>query len=95
MFLKYFTLILTFYLISPESRDFLGFCCRSSIVYNIMLLTLILTPSFRSSTSEENAVAVRNGTFTCTATSSLLLNRKIQVNKSKSFTMQLCFQTVL
>ena len=40
---KYFTLILMFYLISPESRDLLGFYCRASIVYNIMLLTLTLT----------------------------------------------------
>ena len=39
---KYFTLILTFYLISPESRNLLAFCCAASIVYNIMLLTLIL-----------------------------------------------------
>ena len=56
------------------------------MVYNIMLLTLILTPSFSSPILEENAVGVRNDTFTCTATSSQLLNQKIQVNKSKSFT---------
>ena len=67
---KYFTLILTFYLISLESRDLLGFYCRTSIAYNIMLLTLILTPSFSSPILEENAVGVRNDTFTCTATSS-------------------------
>ena len=28
------------YFILPESRDLLGFYCRASIVYNIMLLTL-------------------------------------------------------
>ena len=50
---------LTFYLISPERRDLLCFYCRASIVYNIMLLTLILTPSFSSPLSEENAVGVR------------------------------------
>ena len=31
-----------FYLISTESKDLLGFYCRASIVYNVMLLTLIL-----------------------------------------------------
>ena len=57
-----------------------------------MLLTFILTPSFSSSILEENAVRVRNDT--CTATSSQLLhvrqplNQKIQVNKSKSFTLK-------
>ena len=45
---KYFTLILTFYLISRESRGLLGFYCRAFIVHNIMLLTFILTPSFSS-----------------------------------------------
>ena len=55
---KYFTWTFTF-LISPESRDLLGFYCRAFIVYNIMLLTLILTPSFSNPLLEENAVAVR------------------------------------
>ena len=32
-----------FHLISPESGDLLGFYCRASIVYNIMLLTLKCT----------------------------------------------------
>ena len=41
-----------------------------------MLLTLILTPSFSSPMLEQNAVGVRNDTFTCTATSSQLLNQK-------------------
>ena len=91
---KYFTLISTSYLISPESRDLLGFHCRASTVYNIMLLTLILTPSFSSPILEENAVSVRNGTFTCRATSSQLLNQNIRVNKSKSFT-NFAFKTVL
>ena len=59
-----------------------------------MLLTLILTPSFNSPILEENAVGVRNDTFTFTATSSQLLNKKIQVNKSKSFTNS-AFKTVL
>ena len=69
---NYFTLILTFYLISPASRDLLGFYCRASIVYNIMLLTFILTPSFSSPILEENAVSVRNDT--CMAASSQLLH---------------------
>ena len=60
---------------------------------NIMLLTLILTSSFSSPILEENAVGVRNDTFTCTATSSQLLNQKIQVNKSKSLTIS-AFKTV-
>ena len=84
---KYFTLISTF-LISPEARDLLGFYCRAFLVYSIMLLTLILTPIFGSPILEENAVSVRNDTFTCTATSSQLLNQKIQVNP-----WQLCFQS--
>ena len=46
-----------------------------------MLLTLILTLSFSSLILEENAVGVRNDTCTCTATSSQLLNKRIQVNK--------------
>ena len=41
-----------------------------------MLLTLILTPSFSSYILEENAVGVRNDTFTCTAASFQLLNKK-------------------
>ena len=66
----------------------LGFYCRASIVYNIMLLTLILTPSFSSPILEENAVGVRNDTFTCTATSSRLLNRKFKsVNLNPSPTL--------
>ena len=46
---KYFTitLVLTFYLISPESRDLLGFIVKL-LVYNIMLLMFILTPGFSS-----------------------------------------------
>ena len=57
---KYFMLILTFlYLISPESRDLLGFYCRASIVHSIMLLTLILTSSFSNPILEENPVGVR------------------------------------
>ena len=64
------------------------------MVYNIMLLTLILTPSFSSHILEENAVGVRNDTFTCTATSAQLFNQKVQVNKSKSFT-NFDFKTVL
>ena len=59
-----------------------------------MFLTLILTPSFGSTISEENAVGVRNDYFTCTATSSQLLNQKIQVDKSKCFT-NFAFKTVL
>ena len=90
---KYFRLILTFYLISPESRDLLGFYCRASIVYNIMLLTFILTLSFSSPILEENAVSVRNDT--CTATSSQrlhvqqpLLNKKFKsINLNPSATM--------
>ena len=50
-----------------------------------MLLTMILTPGFSSSILEENAVGVRNDSFTCTVTSSQLLNKEIQVNKSKPF----------
>ena len=42
------------------------------MVYNIMLLTFILKPSFSSPVSEENAVSVGNDT--CTATSSQLLH---------------------
>ena len=91
---KYFTSIWRFYLISPESRDLLGFYCRASIVYNIMLLTLTLTPSFSSPILEKNKVGVRNDTFTCTATSSQLINKKIQVKKSKSYT-NFAFKTVL
>ena len=64
------------------------------MVYNIILLTLILTPSFSSPILEENAVGVRNDTFTSTATSSQLLNKKFQVNKSKGFT-NFAFKTVL
>ena len=74
---KYFTLSSTFYLIPLESRDLLRFYCRASIVYNVMLLTLVLTPSFSSPISEENPVGARNDTFTCTSTSSQLLNQKI------------------
>ena len=82
--------------ITPESRDLLGFYCRVSIVHNIMLLTLILTPSFSSPILEENAVGVRNDTFTCTATSSQLLNQKfkpINLNLNPSptlFSKQFC-----
>ena len=75
-------------MISPESRDLLGFYCRASIFYNIMLLT----PSFSSLILEENAVSMRNDT--CTSTPSQLLNQKIQVNKSKSFS-NFAFKTVL
>ena len=90
---KYFTLTLKFYLILPESRNLLGFYCRACTVYNIMLLALILTPSFSSPILEENAVSVGNDT--CTATSSQpLLNKKLQVNKSKSFS-KFAFKTVL
>ena len=48
---KYLTLILTFYLISLESRDLLGFYCA--------LLTLISAPIFGSPILEENAVCLR------------------------------------
>ena len=89
---KYFTLISTF-LFDCESRDLLGFYCRASIVYN-MLLFLILTPSCSSPISEENAVGMRNDTFTCTAISSQLLHQKFQVNKSKSLS-NFAFITVL
>ena len=65
-----------------------------SLVYNIMLLTLILRPNFSSAILEENAVGVRNDTFTCTATSSQVLNQKFKVNKSKSF-ITFAFKTVL
>ena len=83
---KYFTLILTFlFFFSPESTDLQGFYCRASIVYNTILLTLILTPSFSSPILEENAAGARNDTFTFKAISSQLLNKKIQANKSKSF----------
>ena len=88
--------------VQAESRDLLGFYCRASIAYNIMLLTFILTLSFSSPILDENAVSVRNDT--CTATSSqllhvrqLLLNcsiKKAQVNKSKSFS-NFAFKTVL
>ena len=56
---KYFTLILRFYSILPESRDLLGFYCWVSIVDNIMHLALILILNFISALSEENAVGVR------------------------------------
>ena len=60
MLLKYLTLIFTFLFDFTESRDLLGFYCRASIVYDIMLfLTLILTPNFSSPILEENAVGVR------------------------------------
>ena len=59
-----------------------------------MLITFILTSRFSSAILEENAVGVRNDTFTRTATSSQLLNKTIQVNKSKSFT-NFAFKTVL
>ena len=60
MLTKYLTLILTFFFISLESRDLLGFYCIASIVYDITLfLPLILTPSFSSPVVEENAVGVR------------------------------------
>ena len=58
-----------------------------------MFLTWILTPSFNSPILEENAVGMRNDTFSCTATSSQLLNQKIQVNGSKSLTNS-AFKTV-
>ena len=35
---------LRFHLISPESRNLLGFYCRAPIVYDIMLLTWVLLP---------------------------------------------------
>ena len=57
--------------------------------------TLIFTfLSFSSPVSEENAVSVRDDTFTCKATSSQLLTQKFQVNKSKSFS-NFAFSTVL
>ena len=56
---KYFILILRFYLILPESRDLPGFYCRASLVYSIMLLAVIFTPSFISPLSEENTVGMR------------------------------------
>ena len=56
---KYFTFIFTFFSILPESGDLPGFYCRASIVYNIMLLSLILILNFSSPLSEENAVGVR------------------------------------
>ena len=59
-----------------------------------MLLMLVLALSFSSPILEENPVGVRNDTFTCTVTSSQLLNQKIQVNKSKSFS-NFAFKTVL
>ena len=59
-------------MISPESRHLLGIYCRASMVYDIMLLTFMLTPNFSSPILEENAVSVRNDT--CTATSSQLLH---------------------
>ena len=58
-----------------------------------MLLTLILTPNFNSPNLEENAVGVKNDTFSCKATSSQLLNQ-IQANKSESFT-NFAFKKVL
>ena len=39
--------------------DLLGFYCRASMVYIIMLLTLILTPRFSSPLLEESAVGLR------------------------------------
>ena len=39
----------------------LSFCCRASAVHNIVLLVLILTPSFSSPPSEENTVGMRQG----------------------------------
>ena len=59
MLSKYFTLILTFIFDFTWQYILPGFYCGASIVYNIMLLALILTPSFSSSLSEENAVGVR------------------------------------
>ena len=53
-----------FYLISPERRDLLGFYCSAFMVYNIMLLTLILTPGFSNPLLEENAVGVRIQLYT-------------------------------
>ena len=44
------------YSILPESRDLLGFYCRASTIYNIMLLTLILILNFSCPLSKENAV---------------------------------------
>ena len=60
---KYFTLILMFLYLFDFTWNLLGFYSRASIVYNIMLLTLILTPSFSSPILEENAVGVRNDSF--------------------------------
>ena len=54
---KYLHLFLRFYSILLESRDLLGFYCRASTVYNIMLLALTL--NFSCPLSEENAVGVR------------------------------------
>ena len=51
-------LSLRFYSILSESRDLLGFYCRDSTVYNIMLLALILILNFSCPLSKENAVGV-------------------------------------
>ena len=80
-------------LISHESRDLLGFYCGASIVYNIMLLKLILTPSFSNPILEKNAVGVRIDTLHVQQPL-LYCSIKIQVNKCKSFTRS-AFKTIL
>ena len=56
---KYFTLIFTFYLILPESRDLPDFYCRASMVYNVMFLAWVFTRSFSSPLSKQNATGMR------------------------------------
>ena len=51
-------------------------------------------PGFKSPFQEESTIGMRNDSFACTATSSQLLNQKIQVNKCKSFSI-FVFKTVL
>ena len=65
------------------------------MVYNIMLLTFILTPSFSSPILEENAVRVRNNA--CTATFFQLLHLRqpllnCSIKKFKSINLNPCFQ---
>ena len=81
MLSKYFTLILTFNLILLESRHLLGFYCIAFLVYDILLLPLILTPSFSCPLSEENAVGMNNKIIT-------LNNLIIVISKTPPFCMK-------
>ena len=91
---KNFTLILTFLFDFTWKYRFAKFLLWSFYSLQYCAFMIFKTPSFSSPMLEENAAGVRNDTFTCTAASSKLLNQKIQVNKSKSFT-NFAFKTVL